>query len=98
MVQVGKRDLVIIAEDTTENHCNTGCSINCVAHSTCWLSKHPVFGDRRKAMLQDIAVLTGATVISEETGRKLDTTTCKTLVRLKKYNAIRQYHYYRWKG
>ncbi len=36
--------------------------------------KAPGFGDRRKAMLQDIAILTGATVISEETGRKLDTT------------------------
>jgi chaperonin GroEL len=36
--------------------------------------KAPGFGDRRKAMLQDIAVLTGGTVISEETGRKLETT------------------------
>ena len=35
--------------------------------------KAPGFGDRRKAMLQDIAILTGATLISEETGRKLDT-------------------------
>lgn len=34
----------------------------------------PGFGDRRKAMLQDIAILTGATVISEETGRKLEST------------------------
>jgi chaperonin GroEL len=38
--------------------------------------KAPGFGDRRKAMLQDIAILTGATVISEETGRKLDTRCC----------------------
>jgi chaperonin GroEL len=35
--------------------------------------KAPGFGDRRKAMLQDIAILTGGTVISEETGRKLET-------------------------
>ena len=34
--------------------------------------KAPGFGDRRKAMLQDIAILTGATVISEEVGLKLD--------------------------
>jgi len=41
--------------------------------------KAPGFGDRRKAMLQDIAVLTGATVISEETGRKLETVTIQDL-------------------
>jgi chaperonin GroEL len=41
--------------------------------------KAPGFGDRRKAMLQDIAILTGATVISEETGRKLDSTTIEDL-------------------
>ena len=34
--------------------------------------KAPGFGDRRKAMLEDIAILTGGTVVSEETGRKLD--------------------------
>ena len=37
--------------------------------------KAPGFGDRRKAMLEDIAILTGGTVISEEVGRKLDTVT-----------------------
>jgi chaperonin GroEL len=41
--------------------------------------KAPGFGDRRKAMLQDIAILTGASVISEETGRKLETVTIEDL-------------------
>ncbi|MDP1710454.1 MAG: chaperonin GroEL [candidate division WWE3 bacterium] len=41
--------------------------------------KAPGFGDRRKEMLQDIAVLTGATYISEETGRKLDSVTLEDL-------------------
>ncbi len=41
--------------------------------------KAPGFGDRRKAMMQDIAILTGGTVISEETGRKLDSTTIEDL-------------------
>ena len=41
--------------------------------------KAPGFGDRRKAMLEDIAILTGATVISEETGRKLDSVTMDDL-------------------
>ncbi|WP_293686920.1 chaperonin GroEL [uncultured Phascolarctobacterium sp.] len=43
--------------------------------------KAPGFGDRRKAMLQDIATLTGATVISEEVGRKLDSATVADLGR-----------------
>ena len=42
--------------------------------------KAPGFGDRRKAMLQDIAILTGATVISEEVGRKLDSAAWKIWV------------------
>jgi chaperonin GroEL len=46
--------------------------------------KAPGFGDRRKAMLQDIAVLTGANVISEETGRKLESTTMDDLGRSEK--------------
>ncbi|MFL9988017.1 chaperonin GroEL [Paraburkholderia sediminicola] len=41
--------------------------------------KAPGFGDRRKAMLEDIAILTGATVISEETGKKLEKTTLEDL-------------------
>jgi chaperonin GroEL len=46
--------------------------------------KAPGFGDRRKAMLQDIAILTGGTVISEETGRKLETATLADLGRCDK--------------
>jgi len=46
--------------------------------------KAPGFGDRRKAMLQDIAILTGGTVISEEVGRKLDSVTLEDLGRARK--------------
>jgi len=46
--------------------------------------KAPGFGDRRKAMLQDVAVLTGGTVISEETGLKLDNATLEDLGRAEK--------------
>jgi len=46
--------------------------------------KAPGFGDRRKAMLQDIAVLTGGTVIAEEIGRKLDSVTLEDLGRARK--------------
>jgi len=46
--------------------------------------KAPGFGDRRKAMLQDIAILTGGTVISEEVGRKLDSATLEDLGRARR--------------
>jgi len=46
--------------------------------------KAPGFGDRRKAMLEDIAVLTGASVISEEIGRRLDTATIQDLGRARR--------------
>ncbi len=46
--------------------------------------KAPGFGDRRKAMLEDIAILTGATLISEEMGRKLESATLEDLGRAKK--------------
>ena len=46
--------------------------------------KAPGFGDRRKAMLEDIAILTGGKVISEETGRKLDATTVQDLGRCRR--------------
>src|SRR5438093_11891599 len=46
--------------------------------------KAPGFGDRRKAMLQDIAILTGATVISEEVGLKLENATMDLLGQARK--------------
>jgi chaperonin GroEL len=51
---------------------------------SCAAVKAPGFGDRRKAMLEDIAKLTGGTVISEETGRKLETATLQDLGRAEK--------------
>jgi len=49
----------------------------------CCAVKAPGFGDRRKAMLEDIAVLTGGSVVSEEKGRKLETATLRDLGRAK---------------
>ena len=89
LLQVGRKNVVIVAEDVDGEALATVVVNKLRGTLNALAVKAPGFGDRRKAMLEDIAILTGGTVISEETGRRLDAATIEDFGQARRVSATK---------
>ena len=89
MLQVGQKNVVIVGEDVDGEALATLVVNKLRGIMNVLAVKAPGFGDRRKAMLEDIAILTGGTVISEETGRRLDSATIEDFGRARRVSSTK---------
>lgn len=79
VLKTNRKELMIVADDIDTDALTTVVMNRIRGIFNALVVKAPGFGDRRKELLQDIAIMTGATLISEDIGRKLDTVTLEDL-------------------